>query len=495
MPICGKDPDEVFAYQTPKLVVLKDRKLGFTAYGLKFAIFIYIFVYLVLYKGKHLEISGGDGVYRVTLQYPTENSCNPDHLDCSSNFTSFEKLPYCTQSPEQYVTVEGKQAEKRDCQVVDHVEAFVEHPEGVLLPTRMRRYDQVRGCIPSNESGWTCNGKPWVFVNSDGTLQDQDHKGHSKPTEDYFVSDIERFTLMFDHSFRQLGGVGFDDHDMEAYWLDCPSNDVPEADCTRKSLLCARSDCPHAEKAATAGHTAVTEAGRTLMTLPNGAVGISIKKGDVFALGTLLGLGDVDLDEMGDFKTVFRTRGLVLVVHIVYDNRPKHFLGLNINPWHTPKPHYTYRISTRSTYDFQKTKTFDDPKVEERTIREYNGVRLVVNQDGQLASFLMSKFLVTLTTAMGLLAVANVLTDMIMLNFLPKAHIYRKHKHHQSRDLNDEDGTNDSEMPLQGLSSMTKQEVARRFIEAIECADEKAVIKCFPDTLELLGSRDPSRDP
>jgi len=527
--MCGQDLDDVFAYQTPKMVVLRDRKLGLTAICLKIVIFVYIFIWLILYQGKHLAIADVDGTFRVTLQHPTSDMCNPDDIDCTANYTSLENLPYCTQSPEPYVTREGEQGKKRECYIWDNIEAFVEHEQGALFPTRVRRYDQVRGCVPSKENGWNCNGMPWIFLKDDGTPQD--HEGEAKPMYDFFVSDIEKFTIMFDHSFRRLGGMQADDHDMTGYWLDCPSGEAHISECTPKSLLCVHGHCPEgsrrpgqkeasllenraramrgrrlpapappptvafdnrghatfkaaAEKAAMAKRTEVTESGRTLMTLPSGEVGVSIKKGDVFALGTLLGLADTGLDEMGGFDETIRTRGLILVVHIIYENRPKHFLGLQVTPWHTPEPHYTYRISTRTSYDFQKTKTFDDPREDKRTTRTYSGVRLVVEQSGKIALFQMATFLVTMTTALGLMAVSNTLTDMIMLYILQHKEIYKKHKYHRSKDFNPGDEEHPPSKPE------TKEEAAERLIDAIHGLDPHGVVTCFPDFAELIGKKD-----
>mmetsp|Transcript_64822 Transcript_64822/g.125058 ORF Transcript_64822/g.125058 Transcript_64822/m.125058 type:complete len:328 (+) Transcript_64822:3-986(+) len=323
-----------------------------------------------------------------------------------------------------------------------------------------------------------------------------------------------------------------DDHDMNGYWLDCPSAEAKISDCKPKQILCVHGHCPegarrpgqkdasflangsrgmrgrrlpapappptvafdsrgHAtamafEEAAMAKGTKVTGAGRTLQTLPNGEVGISIKKGDVFPLGTLLGLADTGLDEFGGMDETLRTRGLILVVHIIYDNRPKHFLGLQVTPWHTPRPFYTYRVTTRTSYDFQKTKTFDDPREDERSTRTYNGIRLVVEQTGKIAIFEIATFLVTMTTALGLMAVSNTLTDMIMLYVLQHKDRYKKHKFHQTKDFNPEE----EEDPQTPAKPETKEEAAERFIEAIEGQDVEGLLHCFPHTLELLGKKD-----
>jgi hypothetical protein len=53
----ASDPDDLFAYETPKVVVIRDRYLGLTHYLLMFTIFIYIFgVVLMSEKGYMLYV-------------------------------------------------------------------------------------------------------------------------------------------------------------------------------------------------------------------------------------------------------------------------------------------------------------------------------------------------------------------------------------------------------------------------------------------------------
>jgi len=186
------------------------------------------------------------------------------------------------------MTHDGKKGRKNDCWKLDRMEALLACEQGYLLPTRIKRFDQVRSCSPSEANGWKCP-RTWSYVNQ----TDSD-----APTYDYFVADIEDFTLMFDHNFRSdKTGVQSDDSDMNGFWLECPSDDAPSTACTRHSLLCKAPHCSSSRKGSRTKIDTSTYSvnGREIVTLPMGEVGLTIQKGDVFSLGTLLSLANVRL--------------------------------------------------------------------------------------------------------------------------------------------------------------------------------------------------------
>jgi len=216
--------------------------------------------------------------------------------------------------------------------------------------------------------------------------------------------------------------------------------------------------------------------GREIVTLPLGEVGLTIRKGDVFSLGTLLSLANASLDERGKYASTFRRRGLTLVVAISYDNRPKHFLGLQVTPWHIPQTYYTYRVHAREAEDFHLETTNDDPSKDTRIYRSYFGVRVIVAQNGNLAVFTVVGFLMTLTTSLGLLAIANILTDLFMLYLFNKKHIYERQVPPFARHVR--------------RSRPYAAEAAQCLIDAIEGGDAAAVVANFPFIVELLGKKD-----
>jgi hypothetical protein len=67
-------------------------------------------------------------------------------------------------------------------------------PEGMLedrmfIPTRIDRHIEEEGCSkPSEENGWKCVGKKYKM---------------KKMEENVYVADIERYTLLFTHSYHR----------------------------------------------------------------------------------------------------------------------------------------------------------------------------------------------------------------------------------------------------------------------------------------------------
>jgi len=186
--------------------------------------------------------------------------------------------------------------------------------------------------------------------------------------------------------------------------------------------------------------------------------------GDVFDLGSIITMAGLSLDEMSEGHGVEGSRrenGMVLVVQIEYSNThaidqpswltgDSPWLGLRITPFSEPlRPTYTYRVFTTAEDLYQTTKTHNDPADSERIIRVYNGIRIVVEQRGAITRWSFSQFIIIFTGALGLLAVSTTLTELIMLNLLPKADEYHHRKFFETEDMNsdDEDEEADDKVP------------------------------------------------
>jgi hypothetical protein len=77
------DADEVFAYNTVKLVRVKDRYLGILRLLMLLGIFLYIFVFVLIVQQKYLELEDPVGTCNTSLMFQGP-----------VNVSSF---PYCTQ--------------------------------------------------------------------------------------------------------------------------------------------------------------------------------------------------------------------------------------------------------------------------------------------------------------------------------------------------------------------------------------------------------------
>eukprot|EP00927_Polykrikos_kofoidii_P006247 TRINITY_DN12539_c0_g5_i1.p1 TRINITY_DN12539_c0_g5~~TRINITY_DN12539_c0_g5_i1.p1 ORF type:complete len:519 (-),score=63.36 TRINITY_DN12539_c0_g5_i1:94-1650(-) len=515
----AQDLDDVFAYQTPKVVKIRDRYLGFLRISLLALIFIFIVVFQILYKGTHLSVEDIQGTYRLQLQHPTLNGCNPKHSTCSHSFRPLTDIPYCDQSDLEYIN------DKKPCQYFDatDVEQFV--GDGILVPTNIETVHQRRACIPSNANDWTCEGQLYNNVGEDG------HFLGTHGAEDVtYVADIGRFTILIDHSFQGMGkaeDMQFDQSDLSGSWLRCSGNS-----CEKVPIVCGMSNASRcktgeptledfeARKAfylragkggrGASDHTMLLDRGvgrkvtlsqdtapamsaaalrpthdRTLrrssflrhsdasrhrvvgligvgdvdshggleearaqhyaMDAPQGMFEspvISITHGDVFSIDQLLRMAGVDLDEMiptesGSTSNTYRRTGLVLLVLIEYTNDVT-WCGLKASPWHqVATPEYTIRVKSAPAYRFKmRSVERSSLDADTRTFLEYNGIRIVVHQHGRLLVWSWTTLLVILTTSLGLLKVADLITEMLALYALPKAKAFNDLKYEKSIDFN-----------------------------------------------------------
>jgi hypothetical protein len=234
----GQDTDKVFAYSTPRVTKIQDANLGLLRMVLMLLIFLYIVIFQIWYQGKHFQVHGVTGTYRMQLQEPTVGHCNPMVIGCNSNFTTLGNLPYCTQN----TNVKGDAPKIRhDCAYFDASELWTTLESGHLLPTKMSTYKQVPGCSPSAENNWACRRK-FDFQGSEGKALVDGKK--AVPASDVFMADIEHFTLLIDHSYhRDGGGMAQDDFEMQGYFKDCKSHETGKRDCTLKPIVCVHSHC------------------------------------------------------------------------------------------------------------------------------------------------------------------------------------------------------------------------------------------------------------
>lgn len=233
----GKDVDRICSYNTPKIVKFRHRELGCISNTSKFLIILYIFVYTIWYKGKHFELFPIHGLNRMQFHQPTMNMCNPKLRNCRSNFTRPDKLSYC-----------GSQtALQLPCMQYDGMGLPVPYRGGILLPTRVRKYSQERECVPDDENDPKKESdcpRIWKYLDSSGNEQ-TDTK--PKPLEHNYVADIERFTLLIDHSFVvEEIGMGYDDYQMQGYWMDCEhtgKHRLKATNCKKRPIICMRTNC------------------------------------------------------------------------------------------------------------------------------------------------------------------------------------------------------------------------------------------------------------
>jgi len=468
----GQDIDTLFAYQTVRIAKIRDRTLGLFRIFMMVAIFFYICIFNIWYKGGHFSFTPVQGVARLQWQEPTKDHCNPADVDCLSDFQDQEDLPYCAEyrgaKPDAVV---------RDCDYSDARELPKYIMDGVLIPTYIEKYTQLRSCPPLASS---CDRK-WKFANKDGSLQST--PGEAKPTSSAFVADVGRYTLLIDHNFKtDKPWLAFDDYKMQGYWEDCDAN---KENCKTHEIKCVHSGCKNlkftkrpsfldiargryqswvhpGEKGKALHHRKnfprhvssrqlwYDEEGEdesdvqgiSLSATSNSATDdsepnvIAIRNGDVLSLETMLRMAGRTLDETWTNRRGMpnnvRLRGVALVVSIEYYNLKRWTLFSPEDP-----PWYTIKIEAMQSHKFKDfSVAAEGPN--SRDMHMSYGVYVIVKQTGHLAYFDPLYGLVAMTSALALVAVATTITDFIMCSILPRRDEYTAEKYKISHDFSDE---------------------------------------------------------
>jgi hypothetical protein len=419
-----------------------------------------------------------EGVSRLQWQEPT-NKCNPLDVECTANFDSAKDLPYCT-------GYSGKKPSKvvRGCDFYDARELPMSVGDGVLLPTFIAKFKQSRTC-PKHAKA--CARK-WSYVNADGSTQIQ--KGAAKPISETFVVDAGAFTLLIDHNFKSTrqADVSCDDFKMQGHWEDC---DKDGTKCKNHEIKCVHSQCEEAKKMACKrtpesdpikkGFSFLSSVRRQYRSLmnPNGKgilnkhpsmtpdsapelldgeaqnvkdfsealeftaqskvkedhipKVIAITDGDVLSLSTILEMAGTSLqqtwyNQKEQRDEDVRLRGLAIVISIRYENLKRWTLFTPDKPW------YTISAQAMKSHMF-KHATVKDVTSTSRELELAYGIYIMVKQTGQVAYFNPVFALVALTSAMALMAVANTITDLLMLMALPRKEEYKTYKYLESHDF------------------------------------------------------------
>jgi hypothetical protein len=501
----GGDVDKLLADQTPKVVTIQDRSLGIVKTCLMVLIVVYVFIYSMLYKGAHFALSEVEGLARQQWQEPTMDWCNPSKVDCMANFSKKTDLPYC----KKYTGSAPYEAKVETCDYYDARELPVMLPNGILIPTYIQTYKQKKFCHEGDE---TCRRK-FQYVDDYGNLQKGQADGESEPMKSAFVVDVEDFTLTIDHSFRTTDGkVSYDDFLMQGRWARCDKEETNRAakdwvleaaqppkphECHTRPILCVHAHCDEmafageqtwqeflmggARKAdsnaapafvqeeprkhrsrrtrgeATLSSSGVdsveTEEGPTQVEKAASAVNkggpqvVSMKTGDVLTLKTLLAMAGVTMqdawvDEDEGPQTV-RSRGTAIVVHIHYDNAERWKLFRVRDP-----PWYTISVSTRPVSEFKHSYISAEDDYS-RTLTWAYGIYVVIKQTGTIRTFNMVNALMTITAAIALLAMSNMLTDFLALNIMPRKDTYKELMYTLSDDMGGLDEIEEGSKPAE----------------------------------------------
>jgi len=464
------DLDNLFKYCTPKYVYIRDKKLGIMKYSMMGAIFGYVVVYNILYTCDHLPINRAMGFGSITMQHPVDD-CDETDKECLSKFHNIDTLPYCSQfagdksrllsgdeqpEPKDLDRTPAPTSEKKEigdkiaapkmCRYLDNrrLEWEAGVPSEVFVPTG---YKQVKQKINKNCYNPELDGQE--LGGGEGADSFRCKTGWiTTETKEYYVADIERFTLRMSHSFSAppIGMYGVSE-DFQGVLAACKSNhplDV-KAECVRTKVPNSAGDmAPEDEEGLS---TAEAMGIPSLKGTEGGLDEISLK--DLLKVTPVAqrypkvreNVLDARLpDEFGHAGESLREVGGIMMPEVEYANNGYGRPGFRTWPaQYQIKPvTYTYRphfVPTNSNHNIQLVQKSDH--ADTRTVDIWYGITIKMQFNGELVAFSYSKVLTALTSGLVLLSMATTLVCYAASFLLPMQEKYNGLMYQMSDDMSD----------------------------------------------------------
>eukprot|EP00443_Scrippsiella_acuminata_P064260 CAMPEP_0115479710 /NCGR_PEP_ID=MMETSP0271-20121206/56878_1 /TAXON_ID=71861 /ORGANISM="Scrippsiella trochoidea, Strain CCMP3099" /LENGTH=456 /DNA_ID=CAMNT_0002907333 /DNA_START=111 /DNA_END=1481 /DNA_ORIENTATION=+ len=454
--MCGPAADDLLAYQTLKVVRIKDHRLGVLYYGLILAIAVFIFGYEMLYCNNHFDKRDVSGTARLNLRHPTMNFCSPRQPDCLSNFTSLRDVPYCkTYRGSSSEVMPNKQG---DCIIADK---YMLLPDGVtgsqmLIPTMITTTEETQVCKPGPSNNWTC-----------------DKLYEKSNVQEVFVGDIEKYSILLSHSYHRDSFSGNNNRVM-GYYLECDTSGMSKKELQLQKTIFGATDCmgtlrklpiecltdecnfkppfkassnsssggvftawpaPGALGGVVGTMAAYTSRGIDMGFANDGV--FAVPEGDVFSLGKLLqlsGISSLDTATSLDGNPL-RRGGTVINVDVEYSN-----LIPFASTFGQGEVTYEYSITQKPLHQVQDDiLLWQQPGNTSRVTERKNGVLVVVNVKGSFGFFSLMNLMLMLAEAASMLAVATILTDKIAIYLMERAPLYYGSKYEEPKIVGDEE--------------------------------------------------------
>lgn len=428
----------ICAYPTVKYVSIQDTRLVVLRYVLLLIIVSYVGIFEMWWMGGWLEQAPLVGVVRFSLQQPTVGNCDPVLPNCDNDFSPVQELEYCEQSNhDDTATIRSNAAypgNRYPCEIYEAINAQVISEKSLTVITRASTIRQQFVC-PSS-----------INDNNDHATNMTCQKTYQNTSDEYkfYTAESERFTVLLDHAVtaskicarhQGLAAKGKDKALPYACSAEASNPAYRGRLFSKNDELCQQEHVIHN---AFQGYRGSTEtAGAPCYISPNRT---KSSHQDFFSLGVLLQAAGVSLDDCNNHKErssrddiingndnvascqTYRDSGATLLLNIYWsDFVPYHGLV---------EPHYYYapELLGRSSFK-QYVPFYDNNYRESRTLLNAHGIRVAVLLGGEFNQFNIVTFLVTLTTALGLLAVATTIVDSLMIYVMPERERYQEAKY------------------------------------------------------------------
>ncbi|KYR00427.1 putative purinergic receptor [Tieghemostelium lacteum] len=151
-------------------------------------------------------------------------------------------------------------------------------------------------------------------------------------------------------------------------------------------------------------------------------------KDDILTIDTILqaaGIQTLDAPGESNSSRSLRDDGLLLFLFISYSN---------IYTYSTNKYRYTYEFALIPDSKYKVIEPIYTYDTSHRVIFNRHGIQIFIVQTGTLGRFDFQTMLITFVGGIGLVTVASVIVDIILLRILPKRQDYQKLKYQDSVD-------------------------------------------------------------
>ncbi|ORX86671.1 hypothetical protein BCR32DRAFT_264826 [Anaeromyces robustus] len=383
--IMSKDPDDLFSYNTPKVVKVRDRRLGIPYYCFMICIFCYI-CYTVIANQRYLNTEEpGGGSIRTTLKvYDFEEEYEPVQMGTKEIKWIYWNAPQIVypagQDGSMFITTRVTESNL----VYKKGNDFNESECNPFLPTK-------RSCRQTSVNPTT-----------------------------YYVADIESMTIMVEHTIRgnllditevnkNLYGELLDEKD-NVVWRFFPKD-------TKENTI---------KKGA---NYTIREEG-----IP----------GDIFSVGTLLKASGFSLDDPNNGDETYRYSGCVIVIIIEYNNNHEK-IQYKYKPTLIKNAEMKVLELVNDINYVNKNilPTFTDNGLDNPNESvgwlEYNrhGIEIKFVQLGDIGVFDFMALCMNLVASIAMLSVASSVVESLMLYILPEKGIYRRFKYELTEDFSD----------------------------------------------------------
>jgi hypothetical protein len=356
-------------YEVARVERVQSPCLGYTQWVFYAVVILYTGVYVLLVQKRYLSFESPDGTVRLTLQRPDEYV-----------FPNVTGYPYCGDADPNMPGRKG--ASQLSCQFRDQY--FARYPEveknAMFASTFVNESQQkLSGDCAKDTTLSSAACVKWEDDNADG-----------QHVKSYYVTAIEDFTVLIDHSFvAPLADLSASstDNSISAGWIcgkeEKAQNEVTSAlDAAPTGAACDQGskqeldpcddyradDCPDFVHVGAGGK-------------------------DIVPLRTLLRAAGINTLEDGDYKNSkgvvmsHRYAGLILQVKIVYNNHAGTvFKSLKTANYHYEVQHIkTARFSGQQV--LEHSSPTDNSGGNTRTIRKRSGIRLVFTVTGSIGKY------------------------------------------------------------------------------------------------------------